>query len=270
MTRTARGALLAVLVGAALLVLLAARGAGPGEALRSGAAAVVAAPQRAVAWVRGYAEDHLGAATDERARIAELEQQLLDARIALGQPLPGVGEQTWTAELSAALPTPGYTARPARIVAESKPQDLVRTLAISTGTDRGVRPGQAVVTPDGVIGFVASAASTVSTVRLVTDPASQLAARVSRSGELGVLRGEGTTASLTLLDPLGGMTAGDSVRSVATSDGLVPADLPLGRVDAVSGSAADLTREATVRPVADPSTLDRVAVLVPAATAGIG
>lgn len=267
MTRTARGALLAILVGAALLIVLAARGAGPGDALRGGAAAVVSAPQRAVAWVRGYAEDHVGAATDERARIAELEQQLLDARIALGRPLPEVGDHTWTAALAAALPTPGYTAQPARVVAQARPQDLVRTLAISAGTDRGVRPGQAVVTPDGAIGFVASAAATVSTVRLITDPSSQLAARVSRSGELGVLRGDGVTAGLTLLDPLGPITSGDSVRTVATADGLVPADLPLGQVGAVSGSAADLTRTATVAPVTDPSTLDRVAVLVPASAA---
>jgi rod shape-determining protein MreC len=120
-----------------------------------------------------------------------------------------------------------------------------------------------VVAPGGLAGLVDSTGPGVSTVRLLVDPATALTARVASSGEVGVLRGTGSAARFELLDPLGQMAPGDLIVTLGTADGTLPADLPLGRISTITGSAADLTRVAHVGPAVDGSTLDRVVVLVP-------
>jgi rod shape-determining protein MreC len=123
----------------------------------------------------------------------------------------------------------------------------------------------AVVGVGGLAGVVESVSPGVATIRLLTDPATALPARVAATAERGVLRGDDDAMSLTLLDPLGAMGTGDLVVTLGSVDGAIPADLPLGRITTVVGSAADLTRHATVGPAVDASTLDRVVVLVPEA-----
>ncbi len=108
----------------------------------------------------------------------------------------------------------------------------------------------------------------VSTVRLVVDPATELAARVASSGEVGVFRGTGSGGRFELLDPLGRMAPGDLIVTLGTTGGELPVGLPLGSVTSVSGSSAALTRVAEIAPAVDDSTLDRVAVLVPEAGQG--
>jgi rod shape-determining protein MreC len=156
-------------------------------------------------------------------------------------------------------------------VALSTPQDQVGSATISAGSGSGVRAGQAVVAPGGLVGLVASVGPGVATVRLLVDPTSALSARVAASREAGLVRGTGPAAALTLLDPLGTMAVADLVVTMGTPDAVVPADLPIGRIAAITGTAAELTRRAALAPGVDVSTLDRVVVLVPdGATAGAG
>jgi rod shape-determining protein MreC len=264
--RSARGALVALLVGAALLLLLDVRGAGPAEAVRGLTGAVTGPPLRAVAWVRAEATARMGSAGAERARIAALEQQLLDARAALGQRAAAREDAASAEALMRALPTAGYRMVAGRVVARSAPQDLTDAVTIAVGSGSGIAPGMVAIDSAGVVGVVAGVAPGSCTLRVVTDPATRLAARVVPSGEAGILHGSGEdSATLALLDPLGAMAVGDPIVTIGTSDGLVPADLPLGTVRAVTGSAADLTRGAQVDAQVDRSTLDRVAVLVPRA-----
>lgn len=262
--RTARGVLAAVLAVAAMLLLLEVRGAGPGDALRGLAGAVAGPPERAMAWLRQSAADRFTGAAEERDRAAALERELAEARAAAGAAALGVADERHAQALAQALTLTGYRPVTARVVARTVPQDLLGALAVSTGSRQGVAAGMAAVGLAGVVGFVDTVSPGVSTLRLTTDPATRLAVRVLPSGELGVLQGTGGEARLTLLDPLGAMTVTDRVVTVGTADGLVPADLPVGSVTAIDGSAADLSRAASVEPATDASTLDRVAVLVPA------
>jgi rod shape-determining protein MreC len=148
------------------------------------------------------------------------------------------------------------------VVALSTPQDQVRSATIDAGSGAGVTAGVAVIAPGGLAGLVDSVAPGIATVRLVIDPAAALSARVASSGEVGVFRGTGRAGTFTLIDPLGQMSVGDLVVTLGTPDGRIPADLPVGRIAAISGSAADLTRSALVTPAVDDSTLDRLGVLV--------
>jgi rod shape-determining protein MreC len=263
--RTARVALIACVVLACLLVLADLRGAAPTGVLRGVAGAVAGPPERALAWVRTEVGERFGGSAQQRARIAELEEQLATARAEAAAAARGAVEAQALRELAAGTPGEGYRGVPARLVALSTPQDQVRSAAISAGSGDGVRVGQPVLAPGGMAGLVDSVAPGVATVRLLVDGATAITARVAASGEVGVLRGTGSGARLELLDPLGRMAVGDLVVTLGTPDGAVPADLPLGRIAAITGSAADLTRAARVEPAVDESTLDRVAVLVPGA-----
>ncbi len=257
-----------VLVGAAvavalLLILVDMRGSGPTDALRGVAGAVAGPPERALAWVRTQAGERLGGSTDERARIAELEAQLAQARARAGAAAAGTLSDAEVRALAALAPAEGFTPVPGRVVSISAAQDPARAVAISAGSGDGVRAGLAVLGDGGLVGIVDSVSPQVATVRLATDPATQIAARVASSGELGVFRGTGSAGRFELLDPLGRMAPGDLVVTLGTPSGDLPADLPLGSIAAVTGSSSALTRAAEVTPAVDGSTLDRVAVLVP-------
>ncbi len=257
-----------VLVGAAvalavLLMLVDLRGSGPTDAVRGIAGAVAGPPERALAWVRTQVGERLGGSADERARIAELEQQLAQARAAAGMAAAGTLSEAEARALAALAPAEGFTAVPGRVVSVSAAQDLTRSAAISAGSGDGVRTGLGVIAAEGLAGIVDSVSPQVSTVRLIVDPATEIAARVASSGEVGVFRGTGSAGRFELLDPLGRMVPGDLIVTLGTPSGDLPADLPLGSIAAVSGSSAALTRAAQVTPAVDDSTLDRVVVLIP-------
>ena len=261
--RTVRGVFVAVLAVAAMLLLLDVRGAGPADTLRGAVGALTGPPVRAFSWLRTEAGARFGGAADEQARIAQLEQELTEARAALGQRASGA-EVTGAQELVAALPIAGYTLQPARVVARSAPQHLTGAVTISAGSGAGVTPGMVVIDSDAVVGVVDTVSPGVSTLRLTSDSDARLAGRVATSKETGILQGTGEdAAALTLLDPLGAMAVGDRVVTIRSADGTVPADLPLGQITSVVGSAADLSRTAQVDPGVKASTLDRLAVLVP-------
>ncbi|MCU0284413.1 MAG: rod shape-determining protein MreC [Candidatus Nanopelagicales bacterium] len=265
----ARLVLVGCLVLATLLLLADLRGAAPTALLRGTSAAVAGPPQQVLASARRAVVDRV-AGTDDAARVAELEAALAQARAAAAAAAAGQLRTEEARELAAGLPASGYRSVAARVVALSTPQDQVVSASISAGSRDGVRVGQAVVAPGGLAGLVASVGPGVATVRLLADPASALSTRVAASREAGLVRGTGDAAALTLLDPLGAMAVGNLVVTMGTPDGVVPADLPIGRVDAITGTAAELTRRAGIALGVDMSTLDRVVVLVPDASAVAG
>ncbi len=257
-----------VLVGAAmalavLLMLVDLRGSGPTDAVRGIAGAVAGPPEQALAWGRTQVAERFGGSAADRARIAELERQLAQARAAAGAAAAGTLSEAHARALAALAPTEGFTPLPARVVSLSAPQDRTRAAAISAGSGAGVRPGLGVIAAEGLAGIIDSVSPRVSTVRLIVDPATELAARVASSGEVGVFRGTGDAGRFELLDPLGRMAPGDLIVTLGTPGGDLPADLPLGSIAAVTGSSAALTRAAEVTPSVDDSTLDRVVVLIP-------
>lgn len=277
--RSARAALVACIVMAALLVLADARGTALPSALRAVAAVLAGPPERALGAVRDSVSRRLSGSAAEGARIAELEAELAEVRRSAGLAALGRLTAEELRELAALAPPAGYDRAPARVVAMSAPQDLVLSAAIAAddagigdgSLAREIRTGQAVVTAEGLAGIVDSVAAGVATVRLVGDRGTALAARVAGTGEVGVYSGAGGDGVLELLDPMGGMEVGDLVVSLgfpapAAGGGPArsfPSGVPIGRIARIEGRVADLTRRAVVAPLVKASTLDRVAVLVP-------
>lgn len=260
--RAVRSLLAASMAVGLLLLLLDLQGAGPAESVRSFAATVAGPPMRLVAGARDRVAGWIDGSDRDRAEVAALRAEVERLRTEAAAVARDELADRAARELSALAPPDGFLRVPARLVGLSSSSDLVRSATVSAGSDAGVRAGMPVLAAGGIAGLVETTGPRVATVRLLVDPGSSLPARVSTSGEVGILTGTGSAVALRLLDPLGRMDVGDLVVTIGTQDGALPPEVPLGRISSISGSAADLSRTAIVTPHVDDSTLDRVEVLV--------
>lgn len=143
---------------------------------------------------------------------------------------------------------------------------------IGVGSGEGAVSGSPLAVPAGLVGRLVVVGRGVSRAQLLTDVSAAAGARILRTGELGVVRGNGRGGlrlnNIPLISPV---RAGDEVES-AGIDGIYPRGVPIGRVESVArGNGVFL--EIRVRPAADFSRLADVLVLAPspaAAEAGEG
>ncbi|MEA3045812.1 MAG: rod shape-determining protein MreC [Sphingomonadales bacterium] len=143
----------------------------------------------------------------------------------------------------------------ARIVGSSF--EAPRRLAtLSAGNSSGVAPGQAVRSPDGLIGRVLETGRWASRVLLITDGASNVPVRAVRDGTpaLAVGRGDGTLELRTLEVGQNPFRRGDIVVTSGIG-GLYPPGVPVAVVSGADGDTA------IARPLADPARMDYAIVL---------
>jgi len=137
-----------------------------------------------------------------------------------------------------------------------------QTLVLGRGSLQGVRQGNAVLAPGGLIGLVSSVTPSTARVTLLTDPASRVGVWVGRSRHHGLLTGLGTPRPvLRFLEKDPGVLAGDLVTTSPAST-LVPPDLPVGVIQSVDTSA-DPAPEAVVQLAAPVGAVDWVQLLAP-------
>ena len=159
----------------------------------------------------------------------------------------------------------GPVVTPARVIAAAgEPWPIVYHL--SAGTERGIRVGQAVVAPEGLVGRIASVAPGIATVALLTDPSLAVACEVVPSGVRGVARFRAEERpGLYLLH----VALTDTVRtgqSVATSglSRVVPSGIPVGTVSRVGRDPDGLVQTIEIRPAAPLARLREVFVVTDA------
>jgi rod shape-determining protein MreC len=105
--------------------------------------------------------------------------------------------------------------------------------------DRGsryVRPGMAVIAPDGVVGRVERAFDEHSDVKLITDPGSRVAVELPRIHEPAILEGLGEDSCRLRVPSAQEVVVGDLVQT-SGADELFPKGHPIGRVAAVEQRA---------------------------------
>ncbi|WP_419825582.1 rod shape-determining protein MreC [Sphingomonas sp.] len=133
-----------------------------------------------------------------------------------------------------------------------------RLATLNAGSRNGVRPGQPVRAPEGLVGRVLETGFIASRVLLVTDNASVVPVRMARGGlpALAAGRGDGSLE----LRPLGAganpFHRGDIVLTSGTG-GLYPPDVPVAVVIRREGDVA------LAWPLADPAKLDYAIVEPP-------
>ncbi len=126
-----------------------------------------------------------------------------------------------------------------------------RFATISAGSAAGVRPGQPVRGPDGLIGRVAETGMFAARVLLLTDPASMVPVRLGRGGIAALAAGRGD--GMVELRPLG--AGGNPFRrgDIAFTSGTGGVFAPGVPVAVVLRVESDI---AVAAPLADPATLD--------------
>ncbi len=206
----------------------------------------VSAFHNAVAKVRS-----LASLIEENERLREENARLLKWQAA-GRALEQENENF--RQLLNALSDPLVLPITARVVGDSG-GPFVRTLLLNAGQREGVRLGQAVVAPLGLIGRIAAVGDRSARVLLITDINSRIPVVLEKSRHKGILVGDNSAVPLLEFLPSTATVApGDRV--VTSGDGgMLPAGRPIGFVSSVD------KREIRVQPYADWSRLEYVSVL---------
>lgn len=142
------------------------------------------------------------------------------------------------------------------------PRPFLKYVVIDVGSDDGVLRGMPVVGAEGLVGRVDAVTATAARVQLITDPNSSVNVRIQPSDTTAVLSGSITSdISLDLISQEANVQPGDLVLTSGLG-GNFPAEILVGQVASVRGTATDLFQQAAVQPAVDFSRLDIVLVIV--------
>lgn len=170
-------------------------------------------------------------------------------------------------QLTKFLDASGFDYVSARIIARSPDQRTAEVL-IDRGAKDNLEIGMAVVVENGVfLGKITNLKEHVSTVTLVADERSRVAASVAgqSSGLIGLVEGQGNgVARLTLVPQATPMKRDDIIVTSGTEE-KIPGNLAIGLVNQVDGAATDPFKTASLQPLARIGNVNLVAVLRPTA-----
>ena len=129
---------------------------------------------------------------------------------------------------------------------------LFDTITVARGARDGVTLSMVARTPDGLVGQVSDVSALSSQVLLLTDANSGVGGMVVRGGKIqgvGIVQGGGRTRPLQIvyLKREDDIRIGDLVVSSGYG-GVVPANIPVGRVTAVAEDRARFLKSAQIRP----------------------
>lgn len=151
----------------------------------------------------------------------------------------------------------------ATVIGES-PSNFEWAITIDKGSVDGVVVDMPVMAGRGLVGRVVDVYPTTSKVMLIIDPDSAVAARLSASGERGVLKGQREELlRLQLIDPATEVQPDEPVETsgyqlASGQEGLYPPGIPIGVVDRVEPDEAELSVRVLIRPNVDFSRLGTV------------
>jgi rod shape-determining protein MreC len=191
-----------------------------------------------------------------RGEVAGMEREIFQLRAEVAQQRRE--GQTAAAASSAALPNVVGMAPVLLVERRSGFQSVL----VGAGSSRGVVLGSPIAVPEGLVGRVVTVGHTLSRAQLLLDASAAAGARIVRTGELGVVRGDGRGAlRLNNIPTTSNVAAGDLVES-AGIDGIYPRGVPIGKVESVA-RGSNLFLEIRVRPSAPFARLTDVLVLAP-------
>ncbi|HOQ60630.1 MAG TPA: rod shape-determining protein MreC [Vicinamibacterales bacterium] len=255
--------LAAVIVAHVLLVSAQVGTAGGPSLLRTGIVGLVTRLQEgswlAVGVLRSIVDGYVALwhVREENARLARDAEALRGALAEARASASGTEGLRALVGVRASVP---WTTTGARVVAGSASPDY-RSVTIDKGSRDGVRRNMAVIAQGGVVGRVAIAAASASTVQFVVDRSAAVSGRVERTRSEGIALGNGdATLRFEYLSATADVQPDDAVVT-AGLDGIYPAGLALGRVVDVRRAGPAYTR-VTIKAAVDFSRLEYVLVIV--------
>ena len=221
--------------------------------------------RRSVLWPLLQLQEQSEALRTSHARFIEVSAERDSAVLAAAQVQQLRSENAQLRDLLGLRARLGVGFVPAEVLHQAAVTNRL-TLVISAGSRQGVRPLAAVVTPDGLLGFVSRAESVTSVVATWAYPdfrASGMAADGSVYGILSPSTASGPGGWLLQLDgvpyrqrvPMGGV--------ILTSGlgGVLPRGIPIGSVVGEITGENDWERTYLVRPAVPPGSATHVMVL---------
>lgn len=134
---------------------------------------------------------------------------------------------------------------------------------IDKGSKDEVKVGMAAVASEGLVGRVVWVGAGQSKVLLIIDPEHSVGARLTGSGETGVVTGRSRDdLRFELIDPETAVEVGETVVTSGYDFGIYPPGIPIGRVTRVQVAADGLTKTAFVNAFVDFSRLDLIKILL--------
>ena len=147
-----------------------------------------------------------------------------------------------------------YSTVAASVIAYSS-NNWYDTIQISKGSLAGVAVGNAVITPDGVVGKVVETGPTWSIVSTILNPDNAMGVKVSRTSDVAVVEGDSELYSqnyckMTFIDKGSNLIIGD-ILETSGSGGIYPAGLSVGVIREINSDAMGNLNYATVEPLVD-------------------
>lgn len=230
------------------------------------AAAPLASATAAVARTVSQVVDGVGTLFTVRAENARLKRELERGNLELFQLRAQMSQRAREGRLvDFATVLPNVLGLAPVLLVENRAG--LQSALIGAGSADGVSLGSPIAVTEGLVGRVVTVGRKVSRAQLLIDASAAAGARIVRTGEIGVVRGDGRGGlRLNNIPANSRVQKGDLVES-AGIDGIYPRGIPIGRVARVS-QRRDLFLEIHVAPAASFSQLSDVLVLAPSPAAG--
>ncbi|MCH5211268.1 MAG: rod shape-determining protein MreC [Oscillospiraceae bacterium] len=157
-----------------------------------------------------------------------------------------------------------YSTVSATVIAYSS-NNCYDTIQIGKGSLAGIAVGNAVITPDGIVGKVVETGPTWSVISTILNPDNAMGVKVSRTGDVAVVEGDGefyrqNHCKMTFIDRGSNLIIGD-ILETSGSGGVYPAGLLVGTIRDINSDAMGNLNFATIEPLVDFSRLYEVIVI---------
>jgi rod shape-determining protein MreC len=159
----------------------------------------------------------------ESARVLELQERLVELESQNQQLRELLGEGAGGAEADMMAPIIGRSA-----------DHWWQQITLGRGSQNGVEVGDIVTGAGGLVGRITNVTANTSRVLLISDPTSRVGVTVSRSRNMGYMRGQSANrAVVEFFDKVPDVRRGDVI-STSSLSRLFPAGLPIGRVESIN------------------------------------
>ena len=203
--------------------------------------------------------DALKAENEELHRqIREMEQTVRDAQLAI--------EENNRLRAQAGQPERAreLTTLNAEVIARN-PGDWATVLTLDKGSSHGVEVNDAVITEDGLVGYVSAVTPNYSTITTVVDIEMQCGALITRTRDSAIAEGsydlmaEGSLR-LSYLTEDASIVIGDTVET-SGAGGVFPKGVMIGTVESVLPEENGISYYAVLKPFVDVETVTNVSVV---------
>jgi len=141
-----------------------------------------------------------------------------------------------------------------------------KTFKIDIGENDGVKVNQAVVSTNGLVGYISSVEKETSTVTTILDPSSSVSVKISSANEPAILKGDLDLKSSNKLKlEFIELDANISISDMLYTSGLgtlYPSSIPVGKIIEIKNSKNDIDRYAIVEPNVNITSISEVGVII--------